>query len=70
MVPSTFIFAYFVEAIIEGIVDPGDVALRAIGAGLLLAVLIVVTRLAAPRVRRRLESKAPASSRQDAVRRD
>jgi uncharacterized membrane protein YdjX (TVP38/TMEM64 family) len=70
MVPSTFIFAYFVESILEGIVAPWDVALRATGAGLLLAALIVLTRLAAPRVRRRLDSKDPAVSPTSAVRRD
>ena len=70
MVPSTFIFAYFVESILEGIVDPRDVALRAIGAGLLLAALIIVTRLASPSVRRRLESKDQAASPPDAAHRD
>jgi uncharacterized membrane protein YdjX (TVP38/TMEM64 family) len=70
MVPSTFIFAYFVESIIEGLIAPWTVALRAIGAGLLLAALIVVTRLAAPRVRRRLESKDPGASPTNAERRD
>ena len=56
MVPSTFIFAYFVDATVEGLMTPREVMVRAIAAGLLFAALIIATRLAAPRVQRRLSS--------------
>lgn len=55
MIPSIFIFAYFFEALMEGMMRPRQVVGRAIIAGALLIVLIVATRLAAPRLRRRLE---------------
>lgn len=70
MIPSVFIFAYFVEAVIDGIISPRDVVLRALAAGLLLALLVVLTRLAAPRVRRRLESKDRGASPTDDAHRD
>ena len=56
MVPSTFIFAYFVDATVEGVMSPREVMIRAIAAGLLFAALIIATRLAAPRVQRKLSS--------------
>lgn len=70
MIPSVFIFAYFVEAVIDGIISPRDVVLRGVAAGLLLALLVVLTRLAAPRVRRRLESRDRGASPTDAAHRD
>lgn len=70
MIPSVFIFAYFVEAVIDGIISPRDVVLRGLAAGLLLALLVVLTRLAAPRVRRRLESRDRGASPTDAAHHD
>jgi uncharacterized membrane protein YdjX (TVP38/TMEM64 family) len=52
MIPSVFIFAYFVDAIARGVVSPRQVMVRMLLAGVLLAALIVATRLAAPSVRR------------------
>ena len=52
MVPSVFVFAYFVDAVARGVMNPRDVAVRVVIAGLLLLALVVATRLAAPRVRR------------------
>ena len=52
MIPSVFIFAYFVDALARGVMNPRDVAVRIIIGGVLLLALVVVTRLAAPRVRR------------------
>ena len=54
MIPSVFIFAYFVEALVEGVMRPRQVVTRVLIAGGLLIGLIVLGRLAAPRVRRRL----------------
>lgn len=54
MIPSVFVFAYFVDAVARGVMNPREVALRIFIAGALLAALIVATRLAAPRLRRRL----------------
>ena len=54
MIPSIFIFAYFVEALLEGVMRPRQVVTRVIIAGGLLIVLIVMGRLASPHVRRRL----------------
>lgn len=67
MIPSTFIFAYFVDAVVQGVMRPRDVMLRAIGAGLLFAALILATRLAATRLRRRLSSTGRTTSPTDAA---
>jgi uncharacterized membrane protein YdjX (TVP38/TMEM64 family) len=61
MVPSTYIFAYFVEATAEGLMEPRDVMWRMLIAALLLAALILTTRLAAAHVRRRLSRDRTAS---------
>lgn len=50
VIPSTFVFAYFVEAIVAGIMTPLAASLRVAGAGALLALLVVVTRFAARRL--------------------
>ena len=68
MVPSTFIFAYFVDATIEGVMAPREVMIRMIVAGALFAALIITTRLAAPRVTRMFQSDR--SSPTDAAGRD
>lgn len=71
MVPSCYIFAFFVQALIDGVMDPRQVALRAIGAGVLFAAMIIATRLAAPRVRQRFDGSSsrtaspPASADRD-----
>jgi uncharacterized membrane protein YdjX (TVP38/TMEM64 family) len=62
MIPSAFIFAYFVEALAQGLAEPRDVVLRVIGAGFLLAALIIATRLVSPRVRRWIESRERRAS--------
>ena len=67
MIPSTYIFAYFVDAVIAGVMEPRAVALRAVGAALVFAALIVATRLAAPRLRRRVESGSRTTSPKDAA---
>jgi uncharacterized membrane protein YdjX (TVP38/TMEM64 family) len=56
MVPSTYIFAFFVQALVDGIMEPRDVAVRGLLAGALFAALVIGTRLAAPRLRRRLDA--------------
>lgn len=56
MIPSVFIFAYCVQAIADGILQPRQVVMRGLIAALMLAALVVATRFAAPRVRRRIES--------------
>lgn len=61
MVPSVFIFAYFVEAVAAGIMRPREVAFRVIGAGLLLAVFAVLTRFAVGALRRRLDQRNSTS---------
>ena len=61
MIPSTFIFAYFVHAVLEGVMQPRQVVTRGLLAGLLLAILIIATRLAIPRVRRWLQSRGQAA---------
>ena len=68
MVPSTFIFAYFVDALVKGVMAPREVLFRMLGAGVLLATLIIGTRLAAPRVARMFQSDK--SSPTDAAGRD
>lgn len=58
MIPSTFIFAYFVQAAMDGFIRPREVMLRVLLAGALLGALIIATRLAAPRLRRRVTPPA------------
>ncbi len=67
MVPSTFIFAYFVDATVEGVMEPRDVMVRVVAAGALFAALIIATRLAAPRVRRQLPNEGRTSPPPDAA---
>jgi uncharacterized membrane protein YdjX (TVP38/TMEM64 family) len=67
MIPSAYIFAYFVDAVAAGVMTPREVVVRAIGAAALFAVLIVATRLAAPRLRRRLESGSHTTSPTDSA---
>lgn len=55
MVPSTFIFAYFVDAVLEGMMRPGEVITRIFVAGVLLAVLVVLARYASGKVRERVQ---------------
>ncbi|HUP44597.1 MAG TPA: VTT domain-containing protein [Thermoanaerobaculia bacterium] len=62
MIPSAYIFGYFVDALVQGVMEPREVLLRALAAGVLFAILIVATRLAAPRVRRRLASRDHTAS--------
>jgi uncharacterized membrane protein YdjX (TVP38/TMEM64 family) len=68
-IPSTFIFAYFVQAVAEGVMRPREVLLRVIAAGTLLAILIIATRMAAPRIRRWMHARRTAS-RPDGADRD
>lgn len=70
MVPSTYIFAYFVEATVEGVMAPREVMIRAIAAGAIFGAFIIATRLAAPRVNRMLQSGPRRSSPKDAAGRD
>jgi uncharacterized membrane protein YdjX (TVP38/TMEM64 family) len=51
MIPSTFIFAFFVDSIVQGVLKPREVFIRIVVAGLLLAALVILTRLAASRLR-------------------
>lgn len=69
MVPSAYIFAYFVDATAQGLMEPRDVMWRMAAAAALFAALIIMTRLAAPHVRRRL-SRADTVSPTDAAGRD
>jgi uncharacterized membrane protein YdjX (TVP38/TMEM64 family) len=66
MIPSTFVFAYFVDALVRGAVEPRRVLHRGIAAALLLAGLVVLARLAAPGLRRRLQSTDRTSAPTDA----
>lgn len=50
VLPSTFIFAYFVDAIVAGILTPLDATIRVIVAGIVMATLVVATRIAARRL--------------------
>lgn len=50
MIPSTYIFAYFVDAIVNGILQPRDVFWRIALAGVLFATLVIATRLVALRL--------------------
>ena len=69
IVPSTFIFAYFVDATVQGLITPREVLIRGLAAGALLAALIIATRLAAPKVRARMSrgrtSPPPAAADRD-----
>ena len=62
MIPSAYVFAYFVDATAAGVMKPREVVWRALGAAALFAVLIVATRLAAPPLRRRLSSGSHTTS--------
>ena len=70
ILPSTFIFAWFVQSIVTGVMQPREATLRALAAGALFAALILATRLAAPRLRRRMSSAANTTSPQDDAHRD
>ncbi len=61
IIPSTFIFAYFVQAVAEGVMRPRDVLLRAIAAGTVLAILLIATRIAASPLRRWMLKRRTAS---------
>jgi uncharacterized membrane protein YdjX (TVP38/TMEM64 family) len=69
MVPSTFIFAYFVDASVQGLMAPREVMIRVLAAGALFAALIIATRVAAPKVRERMSagrtSPPPAGADRD-----
>lgn len=54
MIPSVFIFAYFVDAIAAGLITQGQVFLRILVAGGLLAILTVLGRLLSPALRARM----------------
>ena len=61
MIPSVFIFAYFVEAVAAGIMRPREVAFRVIGAGLLFALFAVLMRIAVGALRRKLDQRSSTS---------
>jgi uncharacterized membrane protein YdjX (TVP38/TMEM64 family) len=61
MIPPIFIFAYFVDALLAGLMQPTDIMLRMVAAGVLLAVLVFITRLGTKALRRRLGNSATAS---------
>lgn len=50
MIPSIFIFTYFVDAIRHGLASPQDAFLRMLGAGVLLSGFVLLVRFAAKRV--------------------
>lgn len=52
MVPSVFIFAYFVDVLMKGVAAPGAVAGRIFIAGALLALMVIAARVAARIMRR------------------
>ena len=54
MIPPTFIFAYFVDALLAGLMKPTDIMVRMVGAGVLLALLVFLTRIGTKVLRRRL----------------
>lgn len=54
MIPSAFVFAYFVDALAAGIMRPREVLVRAIAAGLLFAAFVLAVRYGARRLRRTL----------------
>lgn len=68
IVPAVYIFTYFVEATIEGVMEPRELMVRLIAAGVLFAAFIIATRLAARRVSRMFQSDR--SSQTDAAGRD
>lgn len=61
MVPSVFIFAYFVEAVAAGLMRPREVALRVIGAGLLLALFAIAMRFVVHALQRRIDQRSSMS---------
>jgi uncharacterized membrane protein YdjX (TVP38/TMEM64 family) len=56
MIPSTFVFAYFVQALADGVMEPRQVVIRGAVATALFAGLIIATRFAATRLRARVTS--------------
>lgn len=56
MIPSAYVFAYFVDAVAAGIMRPREVALRVIGAGLLFGAFVVGMRFAVRAVSKRIQS--------------
>lgn len=70
ILPSTFIFAWFVESIARGVVQPRGGVFQALAAGALLAAMIIATRLAASRLRRRVEPADRTTSPPDAAHHD
>jgi uncharacterized membrane protein YdjX (TVP38/TMEM64 family) len=54
MIPPVFIFAYFVDALLAGLMQPTDIMVRMVAAGILLAILVLITRLGTRMLRRRL----------------
>ncbi|HEX8153371.1 MAG TPA: hypothetical protein VF698_09615, partial [Thermoanaerobaculia bacterium] len=56
MIPSAYVFAYFVDAVAAGVMRPREVALRVIGAGLLFGAFVVGMRFAVRAVSKRLQS--------------
>ena len=61
MIPAVFIFAYFVDALVEGLMRPMDVLLRIIGAGLALGAFALSTRAIAHRLKRRIDHSTDKS---------
>ena len=59
MIPPVFIFAYFVDALLAGLMRPSDIMVRMVAAGVLLALLVLVTRLGTKALRRRLAGDVP-----------
>jgi uncharacterized membrane protein YdjX (TVP38/TMEM64 family) len=59
MTPPVFIFAYFVDALMQGVTAPRAVAGRIFIAGALLALLVVAARVAARRFQRASPSPPP-----------
>lgn len=51
ILPSTYIFAFFVDSMAAGVMQPRQVFARVAAAGLLLGLLVIVTRLAASRLK-------------------
>lgn len=51
IIPSTFVFAFFVDSIAAGVLQPHQVFLRILVAGGVLAAVVLVTRLFASRLR-------------------
>lgn len=54
-IPGIVIVTYLADSIAQGLVTPGEAFLRILLAGTLLAALVVISRIFAGRVRRRLE---------------